>query len=270
MITRKELLKAFGITRKTLDHYNDIKLLCPANSDEIKAAKGTGLKPEWSYKDDDYSRLQIIQVLRAVDYEPSEIKKLLDEKELTEILEMSLDKLNQKKKSIDGMIGIIKRIQLAQQIPEHTLEALAGIDIKQLMGDKDYATFLEEAKNTLSDSSVLDDDESKMPIHLITLMYLMVEYRESGFDSEATQSVVRQAYLYFIDCCNFEEVLSEEELRSKEFIQEVVLNPEFIHTFCEMILEIFDGVIGEQIDARCGPGASKFITDAINYFEKAM
>lgn len=88
-----EVCKMVGVTRKTLQQYNDIGLLKPT----VKTEGGY-----WLYDDESIQMLMTIQVFVEAGYKRAEIKPLLTAKqdELPEILTDAIEKLKAKRARI--------------------------------------------------------------------------------------------------------------------------------------------------------------------------
>lgn len=261
MIPRKKLLKAFGITRKTLDHYNDIKLLCPINTDEIVAAKELGFKPEWQYEDDAMQKLQLIQIFRALDYEPAEIKKFFDESEY--ILDDAMTKLLAKKKEIDGMINIVKMLQATASIPQSAARAIEKMNVEYLWAGKNYSEQLSELKTVMADSTMFEESESEWMVPLLQLLFSVIGYKDKAPSSDEVQIVLWEAYKFFINI--FLEEEGDQEII--DHIDEVIHEPELIDSFCEMSEGIMADALKDEFVARYGEDTLSFFVEAVRFFK---
>ena len=263
MIPRKKLLKAFGITRKTLEHYKDIDLLCPVNKDEIASAKELGFKPEWQYEDDAMRKLQLIQIFRALDYEPAEIKKFFEESE--SILDDAMTKLLAKRKDIDGMINIVRLLQITTNIPESAMKAIENINVEYLWGGKNYSDQLKKLKTDMAGNNMFEDSESEWIVPLIQIFFSIIGYKDKGAESEEVQALLWEAYKFYVDVFLSEEHDPDLVAHIDEFIHE----PVFINSFCG-ITDTYKKEFKDELIAQYGEDGLDFITRAVEYFRKTQ
>lgn len=261
MIPRKRLLKQFGITRKTLDHYNDIKLLCPVNIDEIESGKQLGFKPEWQYDDDAMNKLQLIQIFRALDYEPAEIKGFYEKSE--SILDNAMDKLIAKQKEIEGMINIVKMMQSVSNLPESLVNSIEGINLEYIWGEKPYNDQIEELKEVLSGSDLYEDEQAKWAIPMIQIMFLIIGFKDKGPNSEEVQNLLWETYQYFIDIMLEEE--DDQELY--EHREELLEEKEPLEAFYNMTSLIISDALKDEIISKYGEEIYSFMISSIEVFK---
>ena len=107
MKTIREVCKIVGVTRRTLQEYDRIGLLSPANRDTRLLSNDA-----WLYSDQDIWRLIEIQIFVAAGYERKEIKEILDapDFDMQSGLETCIQKLNQEKDRITHRILIFRSI----------------------------------------------------------------------------------------------------------------------------------------------------------------
>ena len=155
MVARKTLIKKFGISRKVLDHYNKLGLLCPSNINEIENGKQVGLKPEWKYDDDAYNTLRLIEILRFIKQEPADIKELFEKSD--SILDDVMTKLINNKKELEKMMVFVKVLQISSNIPKSAKTKLEYFNCKYLLNDQKFRDRLEDFFKTLPDG--VDDSD---------------------------------------------------------------------------------------------------------------
>lgn len=261
MIARKKLVKTFGITRKTLDHYKDIGLLVPINEDEIKAAKEYGFKPEWQYDDAAFQKLQLIQIFRALDYEPAEIKSFFDNSEF--ILDDAMDKLLAKKKEIDAMINIVKLLQVTSDLPESAAKAIQNINPEYMWGGRNYSEQLTELKQTMSDSTLFADKDVEWIWPIYQLLFCVIGYQDKGADSNEVQSVLEETYKLFCDTLIDQD--NDEELKAHR--DEIYTDPDMYDAFYEMAYGLVDDDTKDIFATRYGENCLNFYIEAIDIFK---
>jgi DNA-binding transcriptional MerR regulator len=106
MMKLSEVCRLVGITRRTLQEYNRIDLVCPTGKTE---------GGYWLYDEEAVAKLIQIQIFVEAEYERKAIKKLLESPKLDLVKEYDqlIERLSVKKKRIDGMINSIKIIRLS-------------------------------------------------------------------------------------------------------------------------------------------------------------
>ena len=117
MKTIREVCKLVGVTRRTLQEYDRIGLLSPANKDSR-----TSSNDAWLYSDKDIWKLIQIQTLVATGMKRMEIKELLKDPEfkMGQTLLLATKRLKQEKRRLDLLIANLNK--LAAVFPDSKYE----------------------------------------------------------------------------------------------------------------------------------------------------
>ena len=260
MIARKQLLKEFGVSRKVLDRYNELGLLCPSNIDEIKAGKQVGQKPEWKYEDDAYNKLYFIEILRFIGYEPSEIKNLIEESE--SILDDIMSMLVKKKKDLEKMINFVKIMQITSNVPETTIAALTNCNSKYMLNNQNIRDRLEYIKENISENiGDLELDDDDIVIKLSNLIFSIIGYQDKEPGSDEVQSFIWEVYSIYMkkrfEKSKYYKYL-DECLSYSKFISEFV--NEIENDFIKENMEYFKSIYDEK--------SINYIIDALDFFRE--
>lgn len=126
-----EVCKIVGVTRWTLQEYDKIGLLHP--SDKTKSGY-------WLYDENSIQQLIAIQVFVECGYERKKIKSILEMPSLDLLGEFDklIVTLEEKKKRIDGMINIVKTLQITAKLPLSTLLAMQRMDVSNIYSEKSF------------------------------------------------------------------------------------------------------------------------------------
>lgn len=119
MKTAREVSGMLGITKRTLQYYNEIGLLKPSTID----AK-TGY---WKYDEKAISRLRIIRLLRKLKYPVKQIRRILADTDFDYSTAME-DKIKEFEKEIAHLNSLI---DLAEEIREYGISYLLKKDFQK-------------------------------------------------------------------------------------------------------------------------------------------
>lgn len=181
-----EVCKMLGITRKTLQQYNDIGLLKPT-------AKTEG--GYWLYDDESVQTLMTIQVFVEAGYKRADIKSLLTAKqnEFPGILTDAIDKLKDRRARIDGMINYFQMLVDFAELPPEVLKSLCQVDIDKAFSQKNFKSLFEETIGTVSEQN--GDAEN---IQAFTAFWIRLSsvgaLISKGADSKIVQDSIRASY----------------------------------------------------------------------------
>lgn len=232
-----EVCKIVGVTRRTLQEYDKIKLLSPTAKTEAGY---------WLYDNDAIETLIMIQTFIEAGYKRKAIKNLLKSPSFDILKELDnvISGLENKRKRIDGMISTINVIKLTTTLPESAYPALSKFDISSFYKDKSFALYLEEAITQAS-----GDDRSSYECYcewffsILAIWYLV----GNPEDSDLVQDSVERAFGSFkkmVELIETDEEDSIEDLTESEFAvpfleitQEMAKEPEMLR-----IIESFCGV----------------------------
>ena len=114
MKSLREVCKTVGVTRRTLQEYNDIGLLAPSNTDR---------KPyePWQYTDDAIKTLILIQMFIASGHERKDIKEMLSSQDFNLVDALC--------KAVNDFE--IKSMQIVQQLHNLKLICFIVLNLKQ-------------------------------------------------------------------------------------------------------------------------------------------
>ncbi|MBQ7448088.1 MAG: MerR family transcriptional regulator [Eubacterium sp.] len=117
MKTIREVCKLVGVTRRTLQEYDRIGLLSPANKDSR-----TSSNDAWLYSDKDIWKLIQIQTLVATGMKRMEIKELLKDPEfkMGQTLLLATKRLKEEKRRLDLLTANLNK--LAAVFPDSKYE----------------------------------------------------------------------------------------------------------------------------------------------------
>lgn len=117
MKTIREVCKIVGVTRRTLQEYDRIGLLSPANKDSR-----TSSNDAWLYSDQDVWKLIQIQTLVVTGMKRIEIKELLKDPafKMEQTLLLSMKRLKEEKSHLDLLTNNLKKLAVA--FPNTTFE----------------------------------------------------------------------------------------------------------------------------------------------------
>lgn len=252
-----EVCKIVGITRKTLQQYNDIGLLKPT-------AKTEG--GYWLYDDESIQTLMAIQVFVEAGYKRAEIKPLLTAKqdELPGILADAIEKLKVKRAKIDGMINYFQTLVNIADLPPEAFKAFCIVDLNRAFVQKDFKSLLDE---TLDIASGKDGDGEVVQASVAFWLRLSAvgALVSKGVDSEIVQNNMKMAYESYINCIL--QGLSDDE--RAEFDTFPIADR--ITIFKESVLDLLsEQETIENLTAQYGKESVPFIKKAVLTFCEAQ
>jgi len=155
MITRRELCEKVGVTRKTLIHYKDERLLEPSNLEQIIEAKKKHKKVPWLYDDDAADKLMLIRIFKEVGYSLAEIKTMLEMKKVDTPAELDkmVDALTAKKTHIEGLIKYLTDWKIRESLPQLTREVLNRLDDSTVLKDGTLNELFDEVVSTYASTT---------------------------------------------------------------------------------------------------------------------
>lgn len=245
-----EVCKIVGVTRRTLQEYDKVGLLKPTSKTE---------SGYWLYDDAAIQKLMLIQIYVEVGYERKTIKSLLESPELNIFVEYDhlIDTLENKRKRIDGMINMIKRLKLTEKVPKSALRAMSKLDVTRLFKEKSFVSCLEDA--IIQSAEYTEADNSKAELYMPFFYNIIAIGCHIGTpeDADPVQADVEEAHKGMIKMAMAIEDFSDEELTEAELaeaflegMRDIVDDPEFL----------------QMVDGECGDGAAAYIVRAIEVF----
>lgn len=252
-----EVCKMLGITRKTLQQYNDIGLLKPTTKTE---------GGYWLYDDESIQTLMTIKVFVEAGYKRAEIKPLLTTKqdELPGILADTIEKLKVKRAKIDGMINYFQTLVNIAGLPPEAFKTFCRVDLNRAFEQKNFESLLNE---TLDIVSGKDGDGKVVQASVAFWLRLSAAGAlvSKGADSEIVQDIIKIAYESYINCIL--QGLSDDE--RTEFDTFPIANRMEIFKECVLGLLSEQEVI-ENLTAQCGKESVPFIKNAVLTFCEAQ
>lgn len=203
-----EVCKMLGITRKTLQQYNDIGLLKPT-------AKTEG--GYWLYDEDSIRILMTIQVFVEAGYKRADIKPLLTAKqdELPRILADAIDKLKDRRARIDGMINYFQTLLDIVELPPEVLKSLCRVDINNAFDQKNFKATLEETIDIASGKDG-NGEAAQAFVAFILRLSSVGTFVSKGTDSEIVQENIKMAYESYLNCI-LQELSDDERAEFDKF-----------------------------------------------------
>ena len=252
-----EVFKMLGITRKTLQQYNDIGLLKPT-------AKTEG--GYWLYDEDSIRILMTIQVFVEAGYKRAEIKPLLTAKqdELPGILTNAIEKLKAKRARIDGMINYFQTLTNIADLPPEAFKTFCRVDLNSAFDQKNFKSLFEE---TLDIASGKDGESEGLQASVAFWLRLSATGAlvSKEVDSKIVQDNIKIAYESYTNCIL--QGLSDDE--RTEFDTFPIANRMEIFKECVLGLLSEQEVI-ENLTAQFGKKSVPFIKNAVLTFCEAQ
>lgn len=259
MKTITEVCKIVGTTRRTLQGYNDIGLLKPTATNDLGY---------WLYDEIAVDKLFIIQAFVEVGYKRQEIKNIfeLNNSDLSDVLNQLLKELELKKNKVIGMINLINLVNHSIENSKNLLSIFKDIEISIFYKDENFSSKLNSTIETIANFSEEElETEKVISTTIFALMGIANNLPDKiSFESEITQSKIKDAIVLFIDSLTNNKILKENEtptttldkaLLFNEFVNEILLSDE---EFCR------------EFDLKCGEGSSNNIKSAIKYYIKKL
>lgn len=268
MLSISEIEELFGITRRTLQEYDDkdVDLLHPSS----KGRDGKDKRGTWEYDDDALYRLHLITLFREMGYTRKKIKNILDgpSMNLTEELTKGKQKLLEKKSRIEAFIAFLDIYQLLFDYPEYCKEFLSKADFERKTINKmDIDSFLGVGKQCIVDGKQVIDVQNAPFFKLIILLSLMTFQHKFKPDSIEVQQYIDDSIKHYIGMRMFNvEVFDEQQ---KNFITSIVSDKELQ----EEIWDWVDYCLGvqsfcEDINEKNGKGSIEYMKKAIDFYRE--
>lgn len=142
MKTVHEISKSIGVSRRTLQHYDEIGLLLPTERTEANYRL---------YDDDAVEKLWTIKLLQELGYQLKEIKMILENSnfDFRESIGNHIEHLTKKKERLENLIGYAETIKLTGIVPCNFEE----------FGDITFLEFITNSKNTWNKNIFSEEKE---------------------------------------------------------------------------------------------------------------
>lgn len=240
-MTIKEASRFSGVSVRTLQHYDNIGLLCPA----VRTEAGYRI-----YEEADLLRLQDILLLKELEFSLKDIKEILDNPayDRKQAIGDQIQLLELKRQRLDAILSLARGIQTMEDthmdfkaFDKEKQEALAK-EAKEKWGGTDaYQEYAEKARGR----SQKETDAKGQG-----LMLLLADFgkrKDQAADSEAVQAMVKklQGYItqHFYTC-----------------------TPQILAGLGQMYMA--DERFRANIDAAGGEGTAQFVSEAIKAYCK--
>lgn len=252
-----EVCTIVGVTRKTLQQYNDIGLLKPT-------AKTEG--GYWLYDDESIQTLMAIQVFVEAGYKRADIKPLLTAKqdELPKILTDAIEKLKTKRARIDGMINYFQTLIDFSGLPPEVSKRLYQVDLNKTFAQISFKTMFEETIDIISGKDG-DGEVVQASVAFWLRLSAVGALVAKGADSKIVQNNMKMAYESYINCI-LQELSDDERTEFDTFP---------IAKKMEIFKESVFGLLSEQevvenLTAQYGKESVPFIKNAVLTFCEAQ
>ena len=181
MKKRSEVCKIVGVTRKTLEGYDDLGLLHPTSKTE---------QGYWLYDEKAIAKLFNIQLFVEAGYDRKKIKKIYEAKDVDifDQYRQVVDSLKAKRERIDGMIDMLNAmLNGIESLPTEAARALLKADITNIYVGKSYTDYLTDSINIASkateESRLLNEFGTYLAYRLVALGCM----KDQDPESEAVQ-----------------------------------------------------------------------------------
>lgn len=245
-----EVCKIVGVTRRTLQEYDKIKLLSPTAKTEAGY---------WLYDDDAIKTLIAIQTFVEVGYKRNDIKILLESPafDILEELDHVISDLEDKRKRIDGMINTIKYIKRFFTLMASASPASSKFDIARFYKDKSFVSCLEESFTHYSESGISVSACISAWFYFLCSIGSLADTPE---DSAQVQDNVERAFRAYK---NMYEIMKTEDEESVEDYTELEL--------AELHLEFLQDILNDPealqvIEFLGGTETMQYIVRAVQVF----
>ena len=243
MRKRSEVEKLTGVSRRSLQEYDRIGLLHPS-------AKSEG--GYWYYDDDAVRKLMLIQVFVEAGYERKEIMKLFDagDDAITAEFDRVIDRLQQRRRRLTGMIRTVNAFRKLAEIPEEVLDELSNIDLAEMYSDKSFKNTLDDMVEGMSDGADEPVEEGKiLDLGNAFAALTLLKRRQPG------EEIVQRAVKTLFD-------------RGAEHILSVVGQEKFSQLDAEDIESVVADVIRDSCDSL-DENTADFVGAAVAQYRKA-
>ena len=246
-----EVCEIVGVTRRTLQGYDEIGVLHPT----AKTAGGY-----WLYDEDAIKKLVFIQLFVELGYKRREIKDLLEKSasDIDKELNNATDLLLEKRKHIDGLLNMIKVMHITTQLSQSTLNKLEPFDLGKLLEQENYVECLRKNIAQLSNNDQDERREYEFFMQLTQHIIILCQLKKQPVDDPDVKTVVRSLIDFMIEVIF--DILQEEGISD--------IKNKTIH---QLLVELWDSIISEPelmeyFDRTYGDGSSAYVNKAFRYY----
>ncbi len=247
-----EVCKEVGVTRRTLQGYDDIGLLHPTE----KTPSGG----YWLYDDAAIDKLKSIQVFVMCGFQRREIKEIFSDKGIqnfNELFDGMLATLEDKRKQIDGMIALLKSYTFIAQLPASTVKTLARIGYNNM---PETGNFSENMQQMISDLLEMGEEKIKSIFEYSSALITIGRHKDDSCDSP----VVIECFDKLVDSM-LQMLPYDEDIPNPEEIQ----REDFVDVLYEYLNEVLsDDEMKNMLESQCGEGATEYILEAAKVYEQ--
>lgn len=248
-----EVCKIVGITRRTLQGYNEIGLLRPTATTE---------GGYWLYDDNAISKLMLIQVLVEAGYRRKEIKELFKttfRANTSNNLEYLIETLEEKRNRIDGVIHAAKILKMMHTLPSHVFRVFENRDISPYFISKDFRSLIGDCIVQMPADFSIDEKEMEdifvIFLHLISIADCMGMPEDSEKVQREMEAVFRSIMRLYS-----EEETDICEILPREILLAIFL--EFLQEYCS------NTQLNQMFESFCGEGYAEYIIRAAHVFSE--
>lgn len=267
----QEVSKVIGVSKRTLQYYDEIGLLPPTKYTE----SGYRL-----YDEKALEKLWEILLLRELGYQLKDIKIIISDPnyDMRESIGQQIEILTKKKKRIENLIGYAKIIKIIGVIP-FNFEAF---------GDITFDEFIEDSKNSWNINTMMGYDENDLNYKFLKKIQDVIN-EELDREKEWSEDEVDTINNYLLEIADYEKILEFAEciegfkdLTDKDVIsEEVQLQVKKIFDTINSLLEVSMSVNGFSLygksfasggdiglinSKRLGEETTDFIGEAIQIY----
>ena len=250
-----EVRKIVGITRRTLQEYDRINLLKPSAKTEAGY---------WLYDDAAIEKLILIRIYLEAGYKRTDIKRMLESpmKDATGTFDAMLEMLEERRRRIDGMIGMVRTMQMLAKMPDSAWKLMENINLAQAYRKKSFTVSMEETIDMMAGCEADEREEIRLWSYFAYNLCAIGYSKGTPADSEAVQSLVRELYM-----CMEEIMPNEVSAVSSDGTEVDLTEAENIESFCETVREMLEEPeMRESMEKQCGAAGIRQILRAVEIF----
>ena len=267
MKTISEVTEMFGITRRTLQEYDDknVNLLHPTNKEDVE----NGKLVKWLYDDEAISRLQIITIFREIGYTRKEIKSILDNPEanLLEEFVKGKEKLIEKRRRIEDMTSFLDMFLFFAQLPDYCINYLFCPPSRIKRTDLSVNSLLELGRKNYNSGNEMLNENTELDITAILLLVLMSAPQCYSPKSVETQQYIEMILRYCIGKYIDKEECVTQQMR-ESIIDSIIKEKKVPNRIFEDTLYFLNNVEEKDIlEDMLGKGSFRFVEEAINIYK---
>ena len=168
MYKLSEVCRKIGVTRRTLQGYNELGLVKPSAKTEAGY---------WLYDEESIGKLAIIQVFVEIGYKRAQIKKILSRPDLNlkREFEVAIEALQNKKTKIDEMIALLRGYEIILSLPDSVVRPLMEVDLRKIYQNISFSGAIRKTMGYISKTGQVNESEFHWAV-LLTAKLLEIGY----------------------------------------------------------------------------------------------